>query len=160
MKKTAALMAVLAVLSIPIATPVVAQPMMHWRGSGGWGPMHRYNQLYDPAEVETIGGEIERVETITPFEGMAGGIHLILKAKAGPLDVHLGPRWYIENQDIKLAPGDRVEVRGARTMFAGEAAVIAAEVKKGNDVLTLRDTNGFPVWSGWRQRTAVGRSCW
>jgi hypothetical protein len=26
------------------------------------------------------------------------------------------------------------------------------EVKKGDEVLKLRDDNGFPVWSGWRRR--------
>ena len=29
-------------------------------------------------------------------------------------------------------------------------AIIAAEIKKGNEVLKLRDEKGFPVWSGHR----------
>jgi len=33
----------------------------------------------------------------------------------------------------------------------GQPAVIAAEVKKGDIVLKLRDDNGIPVWSGWRK---------
>ena len=31
---------------------------------------------------------------------------------------------------------------------AGEDVVIAREIKKGDQVLTLRDAKGFPLWSG------------
>jgi hypothetical protein len=37
-------------------------------------------------------------------------------------------------------------------MFEGKPAIIAAEVKKDDEVLTLRDASGFPAWSGWRRR--------
>jgi hypothetical protein len=66
--------------------------------------------------------------------------------------VHLGPGWYIENQDVKIAPKDSIEVKGSRIILDGKPAIIAAEVKKGDDVLVLRDVSGFPVWSGWRRR--------
>lgn len=29
---------------------------------------------------------------------------------------------------------------------------IAAEVKKGDEVLKLRDENGMPYWAGWRKK--------
>ncbi|HEU4344281.1 MAG TPA: hypothetical protein VFU31_22205 [Candidatus Binatia bacterium] len=47
---------------------------------------------------------------------------------------------------------DRVEVKGARITFEGKPAIIASEVKKGDEVLRLRDDAGFPVWAGWRRR--------
>ena len=65
--------------------------------------------------------------------------------------VHLGPEWYIERLDGKLAKGDAVEVKGSRVTFAGNPAIIAAEVKKGDAILKLRDDNGIPAWSGWRR---------
>ncbi|MEJ2365960.1 MAG: DNA-binding protein, partial [Deltaproteobacteria bacterium] len=58
----------------------------------------------------------------------------------------------IENQEVKIAPGDEIEVKGSRVTFDGKPAIIAAEVKKGNEVLVLRDASGFPLWSGWRRR--------
>ncbi len=64
----------------------------------------------------------------------------------------MGPGWFIENQDIKIEPKDKVEVKGSRITFEGTPAIIAAEVKKGDDILILRDENGFPAWSGWRRR--------
>ena len=131
-----------------------AQPRggMMWRGSGGWGPGTPYNKMYDPKTVETINGEVISVDRITPNKGMAGGVHMNVKTDKETVSVHLGPSWYMENQDVKIAPKDKVEVKGAKITFAGKPAIIAAEVKKGDEVLKLRDDSGFPVWSGWRRR--------
>lgn len=41
---------------------------------------------------------------------------------------------------------------GSRISFEGNPAIIAAEVKKGDEVLKLRDEKGVPFWSGWRRR--------
>lgn len=127
-------------------------PGMMWRGSGGWGPGTPYYRMYDPKALETISGEVMSIDRITPTKGMAAGIHMVVKTEKDTVSVHLGPSWYIENQDVKIEPRDKVEVKGTRTTFAGNPAIIAAEVRKGDDVLKLRDDNGFPVWSGWRHR--------
>jgi hypothetical protein len=37
-------------------------------------------------------------------------------------------------------------------MFEGKPALIAARITKDGEILTLRDVNGIPVWSGWRRR--------
>jgi len=124
---------------------------MMWRGSGGWGPGTPYNKMYDPKTVETISGEIVSVDRITLSKGMAGGVHMIVKADKETISVHLGPSFYIENQDVKLQAKDKVDVKGSRITFGGKPALIAAEVKKGDEVLKLRDDAGFPVWSGWRR---------
>jgi hypothetical protein len=57
-----------------------------------------------------------------------------------------------------LVPGEksrnthvRVEVKGSCITFGGNPAIIAAEVKKGDDVMKLRDDNGVPAWAGWRR---------
>jgi hypothetical protein len=68
------------------------------------------------------------------------------------ISVHLGPAWYVQRQDIKIVPGDKVEITGSRITYQGKPAIIAAEVKKGEEILKLRDENGFPAWSGWRRR--------
>jgi hypothetical protein len=108
--------------------------------------------MYDPKTVETISGEVVSVDAITPMKGMGYGVHLVLKADKGPISVHLGPGWYLENQDVKVEPKDRVQVRGSRITFDGKPAIIAAEVTRGDETLKLRDEAGFPLWSGWRRR--------
>ena len=145
----------LATMSVLVgAVSSFAQPRqgMMWRGSGGWGPGSQYNRMYDPKAVETISGEVTSIDRITPMKGMTGGVHMNVKTEKDTISVHLGPGWYLENQDVKIETKDRVEVKGARTTFAGKPAIIAAEVKKGDEVLKLRDDSGFPVWAGWRRR--------
>lgn len=75
-----------------------------------------------------------------------------MKTDKETIAVHLGPDWYIENQDVEITPMDKIEVKGSRIAFEGKPAIIASEVKKGDDILWLRDASGFPVWSGWRRR--------
>ena len=132
----------------------LAQPRagMMWRGSGGWGPGSQYNRFYDPKAVETISGEVTKLDRITPAQGMSGGVHMTVKTDKETISVHLGPSWYIENQDVKIEPKDKVEVKGSRITFGGKPAIIATEVRKGNEVLTLREESGFPAWMAWRRR--------
>jgi hypothetical protein len=122
-----------------------------YRGSGGWGMGSQYQRMYNPATVETIEGTVESVDKITPMKGMYYGVHLLLKTDKEIVSVHLGPGWYIERLDTKIEKGDKIEVKGSRVTFAGKPAIIAAEVKKGDNVLKLRDENGIPVWAGWRR---------
>ena len=150
MKRIMTLIAVLAALSLT-STEASAQREMVRKG-GGWGPGTSYSRMYNPEAVETITGKVVSVDRITPIRGMSYGVHVVLKTDKETLSIHLGPAWYIENQDVRIMPKDRIEVTGSRIAFEGKPALIAAEVKKGNQVLTLRDANGFPVWSGWRRR--------
>lgn len=122
------------------------------RGGDGWGMGTQYQRIYNPATVETITGTVETVSKITPFRGMSTGIHIILKTEKENISVHLGPTWYIERQDIKIEKGDKLEVTGSRVKFADSEAIIAAEIKKGDYILILRDNAGIPNWAGWRRR--------
>ncbi len=147
------LMATVVALSFLLVSDSFAQPRgLRWRGGGGWGPGNAYNKLYDPKTVETVSGEVESVDRIVPRKGMSYGVHLNMKTDKGEtVSVHLGPSWYIENQDVKIQPKDKIDVKGSKITFGGKPTIIAAEVKKGDEVLKLRDENGFPAWSGWRK---------
>ena len=136
-----------------LATPngAFAQRGKGGGGSGGWGMGSQYQRMYNPATVETVSGTVESVDKVTPMKGMHYGIHLMLKTDKETVDVHLGPDWFIERQDAKIEKGDTIEVKGSRVTIAGKAAIIAAEVKKGDSTLVLRDANGIPVWAGWRR---------
>ena len=150
MKKV--IMLVLSLCIFMVTAESFAQPMMKWRGSGGWGMGSHYGRMYDPKTVETISGVVEKIEKITPMKGMSYGVHVLVKTEKETIDIHLGPGWYIENQDVKIMQGDKVEVTGSRITFQDKPAIIAAEVKKGDEILKLRDGNGSPAWAGWRRR--------
>jgi hypothetical protein len=75
-------------------------------------------------------------------------LHLQVKTGKETISVHLGPQWYLENQDIEIKPKDKVQITGSKIIFSGKPTIVAAQVKKGNTILTLRDENGLPLWSG------------
>lgn len=150
MRKLVAISGVCAVLLLPFGPGALAQGVK-WRGSGGWGPGSAYGRMYDPKTVEAVTGEVVKVDRITPMRGMSGGVHLVVKTDKGDVSVHLGPQWYLENQDVKIEPKDKVEIKGSRVTMQGQPVLIAAEVKKGDEVLKLRDDAGIPLWAGWRR---------
>ena len=122
------------------------------RGSGGWGSNTNYNRLYNTATVIEIKGNIEKVEKIIPEKGMSTGIHLTMKtAKNELLSVHLGPNWFLDNQDVHFIVGDAITVNGSKVSYENKPAIIAKTIEKGDYILELRDDKGFPKWNGWRQ---------
>jgi hypothetical protein len=152
MKKILTAIAILTMFGVTFSTQALAQRGMMWRGGGGWGSGAPYARMYNPQSVETITGEVMKVDEIRPMKGMSYGVHLTVKTDKETIPVHLGPAWYIENQEMKIAAKDKVEVKGSRITLEGKPDLIASEVRKGDEVLTLRDANGFPAWSGWRHR--------
>ncbi len=151
MKRTNIISVIVAVSLLFTVSTVFAGPWKGWRGSGGWGMGSQYNRMYNPATVETLSGSVEAVDKVTPMKGMNSGVHVMLKTDKETVSVHLGPEWYIERLDTKIEKGDKIEVKGSRVTFIGKPAIIAAEVKKGDSTLVLRDSNGIPAWAGWRK---------
>ncbi|HEY6005281.1 MAG TPA: hypothetical protein VIV57_20540 [Anaeromyxobacter sp.] len=110
-------------------------------GPGGPG-----GRRFDPKAVTLIQGEVADVQRVA--RGRHEGIHLTVAMGSENVIVHLGPAFYVDGQDLKLAKGDRIEVKGARTTFDGQPVILAQEVRRGEQVLTLRDANGVPLWRG------------
>src|SRR5678815_5004749 len=104
MKKTGLILfaGAIAILLAMMSSYAQPGPGMMWRGSGGWGPGTPYNRMYDPKAMETISGEVTSIDRITPNKGMAAGIHMNVKTDQDTISVHLGPSWYLENQDVKI----------------------------------------------------------
>ncbi len=153
MKKFNMFMILFGALSLVLSAESFAQQGMRWKGSGGWGQGSQYNRMYNPATVETVSGAVETIEKMpSPRSGTSYGIHLTVKTPKETISVHLGPAWYIERLDTVIEAGDKIVVKGSRVTYRGKPAIIAAEIKKGDVVLLLRDETGFPAWAGWRRR--------
>lgn len=135
-----------------LASVSFAQPWRGWRGSDGWGMNSSYQRVYNPATVEMLSGEIVGIDTVTPLTGMSNGVHLSVKTAQETIAVHLGPEWFVERLDTQLSKGDTVEVKGSRVTISGNPVIIAAEIKKGDSLLLLRNEAGVPVWSGMGAR--------
>lgn len=139
---------ILGILLIVASVIVCTVPIAHSQMGMGRG---RGGRLYNPATETTVKGTVDEVETITGRRGL-GGTHLTLKAESGTFDVHLGPSAFLTEKNFKFAKGDQVEVTGSKVTYQGHDAIVAREVKMGGKVLTLRDAQGIPEWSGGRLR--------
>jgi hypothetical protein len=101
---------------------------------------------YDLKTVEVLKGEILKIDSVN--EGQRSlGIHLLLKTEKESIDVHVGPVWYLSNQALQLKVNERVEIKGSRITYNNAPAIIAAEIKNKDQILKLRNANGFPLWS-------------
>jgi len=58
---------------------------------------------------------------------------------------------YIDFEHIKIVAGDMVEITGVRAVFGGQDVFLAGEVRRGGEVLKLRNEAGIPLWAGTRQ---------
>ncbi len=148
MKKISILVTMIGTLSLLMAVTCWAQPGM---GTGAGGPRVHYGTMWDSKTIETLSGEVVAMDKYVPGRGGTSyGVRLSLKTEKETIPVVLGPVWYIEEQRIKFAANDKLEVKGSKMSIQGQPTIIAQEVKKGDQVLKLRDDTGAPLWTGPR----------
>jgi hypothetical protein len=114
---------------------------------GACGPRGHGARFYDPNTVTTVSGEVAAVETWMGRRG-GGPVRLDLATAEGTLSVRVGPAWFLEEQGLRIAKGDKLEITGSKVSFRGAPALIAQVVKKGETAVALRDIAGVPVWAG------------
>ena len=130
-------------------------------GSGPGPGRAMRGPLYNPSTETTVKGTVEEVQQLTgkPMPGPSGtmwntcprgwsGTHLILTTDQGTLAVHVGPTAYLTSKNFSISMGDELTITGSKVRYLGSDFLIAREITKGGQVLTLRDTKGFPLWSG------------
>ena len=99
--------------------------------------------LYKAANEVTLNGVVQDVEDFDcPVSENELGSHLLLKTADGTVLVHLAPVRIMTGQKLKFAPGDQIEVIGAKVRVAGKSGVIAREIVRGNEDLVFRDNVG------------------
>ena len=102
---------------------------------------------YDPGTVESIRGDVVKVENVKG-RGRLGGIHLLVKTDNETVPVHVGPQWYLRDHDLVFNEGDRIEIHGSRADVNDEKVVIADRIACRNIEVKLRDSDGVPLWAG------------
>ncbi len=147
-RKTHFVAAIIMLMGVLILSPATlfAQGEGMKRGNAGKG-----DHGYDVKSVETINGEVYKIDRVENKEKGMVGIHVGLKTASESIEVHLGPAWYVDAQSVRLAKGDAREIKGSKITYKDAPALIAATIKKGEEVLVLRDDEGKPVWRGKRE---------
>ena len=106
---------------------------------------------YDTATEVTLTGTVTKVEPHAARMG-GNGTHLVVSFDSETLTVHVGPSNYLAQQGFSFAAGEQIEVTGSRIKFQGTDVLIAREIKQGDKVLRLRNSQGIPAWSRNRGR--------
>ncbi len=111
-------------------------------------PCGNYGRLYDIKTVETFQGTITKVEKVDCRRAGMYSVRLTVQQAKESTPVYIGPAWYVEKQGVKLSEGDKIQVTGSRITVNSSQVLLAKEIKKGEQVLKLRDDRGFPLWAG------------
>lgn len=131
-----------------------------WAQGAGHGAHHGH--YFDPTTITTLAGELEAPAGEWRLSGhgnhTGGGLHFVLAADDGEsYELMLGPAWFVEDNGLALAAGDRVTVTGSIVPpytgrpcgGCGAAAgdfLIATVLVADGVTLELRDDEGYPVW--------------
>jgi len=112
-----------------------------------------YKKIFDSKTIRTISGQVIKVDQVPePGFGMEMRLTVFIDKKE-ILPVYLGPAFYIvgSEQAKPFKLGHKVTVTGSQVTVGGELFMIATTVKRGNEILRLRDKEGNPEWIGWRK---------
>ena len=100
---------------------------------------------YDPATEAKFKGVVEELKFVPPSGGKPVA-YLVIKSGADTLQVFLCPKTFLDQMGTTFKPQDKVEVTGSKVKQDGEDLILAREVDKGDDMLTLRFKDGKPAW--------------
>ncbi len=113
---------------------------------------------YDPKTEVTLTGSVDEVQPRGCMHSQCcasqqgGGVHLMLKSESDVIEVCVGPASFVQEKGFSFVKGDSIEVIGSRVKMAGKEVVIARQITKDKQTLTLRDSKGIPGWAGKRRR--------
>jgi len=116
------------------------------------GASAQLKKLYNPQDVVTWQGQIDRLETKTrqgrqAVNGRKTQI-AYLKTSQGTVVVHLGPAEFLARQQFYPKVGDNLAITGGRVNTRQGQVILANSVTTGGKTFWLRDANGIPVWQG------------
>ena len=100
---------------------------------------------YDPATETKLKGVVEELKFVPPSGGKPLA-YLVIKSGADTLQVFLCPKAFLDQMGTTFNPQDKVEITGSKVKQDGEDLILAREVDKGDDMLTLRFKDGKPAW--------------
>lgn len=115
----------------------------------GWADSGMSHMFVEARTKVTVAGTIQQVIGDNLKLYMPHVVLVVSKSATSPTQIviHAGPRWFFEQQGIKLQAGEQISVEG-RALDAEPQTVIATSLKMGGKTLQLRDEVGRPLWIG------------
>ena len=104
--------------------------------------------FYNPQSVVTVAGTVVSMTPSPAKPGLPSLVYLTLQTGEGKISCFLGPSLYVDKLPVQIKVLDQIPVTGSKITWEGSPVILAAEIKKGDNVLTLRNPNGIPLWTG------------
>jgi hypothetical protein len=101
------------------------------------------NQAYDIRRETVLEGKVLQyipASSVAPL-----GPHVTVQTGSGIIDVHLGSARLLEANHFSLAGGDSIRIVGENVAYGTGTQFLARVIQKGNQVLAVRSTRGFPL---------------
>ena len=98
---------------------------------------------YNAATETTIKGVVSELKFTSSAKPAA---LLMLKSGSDTVQVFLCPKSFLDSMGATFKAEDKVEITGSKVKQNGEDLILAREVVKGDDTLTLRFKDGKPAW--------------
>ena len=105
-----------------------------------------------PAPKYDLQAEVKIKGTVLELKGPEKTqdiLHLIVKSGEETVNVSLCPKSYLDEMGTTFAKGDEIALTGSKVKIDEANLILAREVNKGGEMLTLRDGKGAPVWN-WK----------
>jgi hypothetical protein len=140
MNRTCRLLVGLSLISLVLAGGAWGQsvPPDMKKGSPG--------RVYNPQTVVTVSGMVVSVNAPPRNDGLPYLVYLTLQVGAEKISVFLGPNLYVDKLPGKIQALDKIQVTGSKVTWQGKPVIVAAEIKKGNQVFHFRRPDGAPYW--------------
>ena len=100
---------------------------------------------YDPSTETNLKGVVEELKFLPPAGGKAVA-YLVIKSGEDTVQVFLCPKSFLDDMGANFKADDKIEVTGSKVKQNGADLILAREVSKGDDRLTLRFKDGKPAW--------------
>lgn len=103
-----------------------------------------------PAHPQQAGINMAALSVV---EGTVADVDVTLGARYPTIvinqtQIKLAPAWYLLDNDMEIATGDRLKVTAAASADPADKYVYAVDITKGSAFLKLRDAAGVPLWIG------------
>lgn len=100
---------------------------------------------YDPATEAEFKGTVEELKLDPPTGGKPVA-YLVIKKGEEKTQVFLCPKSFLDEMGVTFATGDAVQITGSKIKQNGADVILAREVTKSGDTVTLRFKDGKPAW--------------
>ncbi len=100
---------------------------------------------YDPTTETKIKGIVTELKLVPPSGGKPI-VYVAVKSGADAVEVFLCPKKFLDDMGIIFKTDEELEVMGSKVKQDGADLILAREVGKAGETLTLRFKDGKPAW--------------